>query len=101
MAKHATHDVQGCLFLEDQFKRAISESAIALVKDELKTKLIEAYAAIGRANQHILAVMPHAKDGNAWAGAVNRAKKSIDEAAPKITTAKKALLEFLGTESAA
>jgi len=101
VAKYATHEVQGCLFLDEQFRRAIEEGAIALVRDDLKSQVIEAYVAIGRANQHILAVMPHAKGGNPWAEAVGRAQRSITDAAPKIIGARDALLLFLGTEKGA
>ena len=98
VAKCATHEVQGCLFLDEQFRRAIEVGAVALVRDELKCQVIEAYVAIGRANQHILAVMPHEKGGNPWAEGVNRAQRSITDAAPKIIGARDALLAFLGTE---
>jgi len=98
VAKCATHEVQGCLFLDEQFRRAIEEGAVALVRDELKCQFIEAYVAIGRVNQHILAVMPHEKGVNPWAEGVNRAQRSITDAAPKIIGARDALLAFLGTE---
>jgi hypothetical protein len=101
VARYATHEVQGCLFLDEQFHRAIEAGAVALVRDDLKSRVIEAYVAIGRANQHILAVMPHAKGGNPWAEAVNRAQGSITHAAPKIIAARDALLAFLGTEKGA
>jgi hypothetical protein len=101
VAKCATHELQGCLFLDEQFRRAIEEGAVALVRDELKSQVIEAYVAIGRANQHILAVMPHEKGGNPWAEAVTRAQRSITDAAPKIVAAGDALLAFLGTEKGA
>jgi hypothetical protein len=101
VAKYATHEVQGCLFLDGQFRRAIEEGAIALVRDDLKSLVIEAYVAIGRANQHILAVMPHARGGNPYAEAVDRASRSITDAAPKIIAAQDALLGFLGTEKGA
>jgi restriction endonuclease len=98
VAKYAKQEDQGCLFLDEQFRRAIEEGAVALVQNDLKSKVIEAYVAIGRANQHILAVMPHEKHGNPWAEAVNRASASISDAAPKIMAARDALLSFLGTE---
>ncbi len=101
VAKYTTNEVQGCLFLDEQFRRAIEEGAVALVRDELKSQIIEAYVAIGRANQHILAVMPHAKSGNPWAEAINRAQQSLTDAAPKIIAARDALLAFLGTEKGA
>ena len=101
VAKYANHEVQGCLFFDEQFRRAIGEGAIALVQDSLKSLIVEAYVAIGRANQHILAVMPHPRTENPWAEAVQRAQGSITLAAPKIIAARNALLAFLGTEKGA
>jgi hypothetical protein len=101
VARYPNHEVQGCLFLDGQFRRAIEEGAVALLRDDLKSQVIEAYVAIGRANQHILAVMPHERTSNPWAEAVNRAQRSITDAAPKIIAARDALLAFLGTEKGA
>jgi hypothetical protein len=100
VAKHETDEGQGCLFLDSQFRNALSRGSIALLKEELKAALIQAYAAIGRANQHVLAVMPHERSGNPWAEASNRAQASIHEAGPRIASAKRALLQFLAQEPA-
>jgi hypothetical protein len=99
VAQHTEPNALGCLFLEEQFRRAIREGAIATLKEELKTVILDAYTAMGRANQYISGVMVHQPDGNAWAGAVNRARKGVMEAAQAISTARDALLLFLGAEA--
>jgi hypothetical protein len=40
----------------------------------------------------------HPPNSEAWANAVNLARKSVKESAPKITAARDALLCFLGSE---
>lgn len=99
VAQHTESDALGCLFLEEQFRRAIREGAIATLKDELKTVILDAYAAIGRANQQVAGIMVQPPNSNAWANAVNRASESVKKAATQITGARDALLSFLGSES--
>lgn len=48
---------RGCLFLEEQFKRAISLGSVAILHDDLKKVLIDAYVAMGAANQRFLSAM--------------------------------------------
>ena len=74
------HQFQGCLFYDEQFRRAIREGAIATLRDDLKTQILAAYVAIGRANQQISAVMIHPPRGNAWAEAINRAGEGMVQA---------------------
>jgi len=95
VAQHSSHDVHGCLFREEQFGRAIREGAIATVNEELKRQILDAYVAIGRANQHIMSVMAQEPRGGGWAAASNRAADSITKTGPKIETARRTLLEFL------
>jgi hypothetical protein len=98
VAQHTESDALGCLFLEEQFRRAIREGAIATLKDELKTVLLDAYAAIGRANQQGAGIMVQPHGGNAWANAVNRAGENVQKAASQISEARDALLHFLSSE---
>jgi len=101
VGQYTEPDNLGCLFLDEQFRRAICEGAIAALKDELKPAILEAYAAVGRANQQISGITMHAPSSDAWANAVNLARKSLKEAAPKIFAASDALLRFLGSEASA
>jgi len=98
VAQHTEPNALGCLFLEEQFRRAIREGAIATLKEEIKTAILDAYTAMGQANQYISGIMMHQPDGNAWAGPVNRARKSVMDAAQAISTARDALLLFLSSE---
>jgi hypothetical protein len=88
---------QGCLFQEEQFKRAVREGSISILEESIKTSILDAYVAIGRANQHISSVMIQQPPGNSWATAINRASDSICKAAPKIQAARDRLLEFLSS----
>jgi hypothetical protein len=99
VAQYLSHEEHGCPFQTDQFSRAIQEGAIAVLDESLKKAIIEAYVAIGRANQHIFSVMKQEPTSNPWAEAVNRATQSIHAAAPKIEDARKTLMHFLGTDA--
>jgi hypothetical protein len=56
VSQHGTSAGVGCLFLDDQFRRAIREGAIATLVDDLKQVILEAYRAMGSANQAISAI---------------------------------------------
>jgi len=99
VAGHNQQDQQGCLFLDEQFKKAIQDGAIAVLKTELKKAIIEAYRAVGQANQHIMAIMRHPVHSDPWAEAVNRASNSTAAARPLILKAHDALLGFLQDET--
>ena len=94
-------DEPACLFANDQFWRAIHEGAISIVHPELRDAILDAYVAMGKANQEIPAIMRHERGGNAWAEALNRANPHIREAGPKIEAAQEALLRFLSSEQPA
>jgi len=98
VSKHTARDVQGCLFMDDQFRRAIEQGAIAILKEDLKHALIEAYRVIGRANQHVLSIMHHEVESEAWARAVNRASTSIHDAKDHLVDAHDVLIEFVRSE---
>lgn len=56
VTQHGTHAGVGCLFLDEQFRRAIREGAIAMLVDDLKRVILEAYRLMGSANQAISAI---------------------------------------------
>lgn len=99
VAKRTARDVQGCLFMDDQFRKAIEQGAIAILEDDLKHALIEAYRVIGRANQHIVSITHHEVESEGWARAVNRASSSIHDAADPLESAHDDLLQFLKSET--
>lgn len=88
----------GCLFLEEQFRRAISAGSIATLRDSLKRLLIEAYFAIGRANQHVSSAVGHTGKSDPLQESWHRAAGSVSACAEPISKAHSALLEFLGSE---
>lgn len=91
-------DVQGCLFRDDQFKRAIQAGSVAILQDEIKKNLLEAYFAMGSANSLIHSAWQHPKGSNPWAEGVNEASKRITEAGPRIAGALAQLQKFLQPE---
>lgn len=97
VAQHSSPDDIGCLFQQSQFLRAINEGCISILVEELKTKILEAYAAIGICNQLILAAINQPL-GNSRNTAINSAQNKILNAKPKIELAKDELLKFLSIE---
>lgn len=91
---------QGGLFHDEQFRRAIRQGSIAILRDEIRETVLDAYAAMAAANGVSQAAWMHPKGSNSWAEGVNEATQRIREAAPKIATASTELLKFLGSESA-
>ena len=98
VAVHTTHDRIGCLFLEEQFRKAISMGSIATLRDDLKGLLVEAYVAIGRANQHLPGAMGQTMKSDPLQESAQRAVNSIAACSGPIKKAHSALLDFLGTE---
>ena len=76
--------------------RAIREGAIAVLRDELKQVILEAYRLIGRENQRILAL--HTDNLNARAQRGNTIMRQMQEVEEMIGRAHYQLLLFLGSE---
>jgi hypothetical protein len=98
VSKYAGTYEQGSPFLDDQFKRAIQQGAIATLQDSLRISIIEAYVACKKANQLFSTVTQQAYGSPSWGEASNLAGKAITEAGPKIAAAWSALVRFLGSE---
>jgi hypothetical protein len=98
VAEFNSPDEQGCLFLINQFLRAIQEGAIATLNDEIKISVLEAYQAMGRANQLIAGAAALAHGTELQKHTQTVAMQAIDSANPKIAEAKKVLLKYLGHE---
>ena len=58
-----------CPFLDGQFQRAIQEGALALLADELKSTVCEAYRTMRLANYHLTVLAPVRYDGGQGPGA--------------------------------
>lgn len=91
-------DAQGCPFRDDQFKRAIQSGSVAVLQEEIKKDLLEAYFSMGAANSLIQVAWQHPQGSNPWANAVNEASKRIKEAAPRVGAALAQLRKFLQPE---
>jgi HNH endonuclease len=98
VAARTTHDQIGCPFLEEQFRAAIRTGSIATLREDLKEFLIEAYVAIGRANQHVSGAVGQTMKSDPLQESAQRAVNSIGTCAGPIKKAHSALLDFLGTE---
>jgi hypothetical protein len=90
---------QGCTFHKEQFLRAVHEGSIAILREEIRDAITEAYVAMGAANRMIETAWTHPKESNPWANGVNEARNRITAARPKIESAKTELLRFLATEA--
>lgn len=96
ICEHGTHAEVGCMFLDDQFRNAVKQGAIATLIEELKRSILEAYRVTGVANQAISAIYvfrPGLNDPK------NLASDAVVQARPKLIAARDALLRFLSAES--
>jgi len=101
VAANADSTDQGCTFHAQQFLRAIHEGSIAILREEIRDAVTQAYVAMGAANRLIETAWTHPKGSNPWANGVNEARDRIVAARPKIESAKSELLKFLATEATA
>lgn len=92
-AQHPLGNEPNCMFLDDQFRRAVSEGSISILEDSLKKSIIEAYTAMGTANQVITSVLNTPRGTNLWSPGT--AHKASVAALPKIEAAKELILKFL------
>lgn len=88
----------GCLFLVNQFQRAISEGSISILVENLRNRILDAYTEIGISNQLISAAINQPL-GRTRDKAIEVAQEKILDAKPKIEKAKDELLRFLGTDA--
>jgi ribulose kinase len=89
---------QAALFADEQFRRAIQQGAIAILEPNLKQKILDAYAAMGQANNRMAAEANQDAGTRVSSLAVDAAVSAIREASPKITMALSQLLSFLTAE---
>lgn len=84
----------GCLFQEARFLRAIQHGSIAILKDEVRTAVIDAYRAMGYASPAIAATSQQPV-GLPMTTMRKGARERLIKARPKIKEAKTQLLVFL------
>jgi hypothetical protein len=94
-------DVLGCLFSDDQFRRAIAAGSVSMLREDIRGALLEAYFAMGSANSFIQAALQHPKGSNAYNTGVSVASDRIKKSAPLISSARGALQTFLQPEESA
>ena len=88
----------GALFADEQFRRAVSHGSISILEPNLREKILNAYAAMARAN-HRMTAEANQDAGTRVSGlATDEAQRAIKEAKPKIAAAYDQLLLFLGSE---
>lgn len=87
----------GCLFQLDQFLRAIEYGSISILKDEVRTLIIDAYRTMGSANTKIQAMWTQSP-GKGASEAHTAGRRAIGLASQRIKAARDCLLQFLGTE---
>ena len=68
------------------------------MNEDLKILILEAYRAIGRANQLIPRALSQGRTSILYSEYMGWAKEAITEAQPKVEGAWRALLQFLGSE---
>ncbi len=85
---------QSCRFHDQQFLRAIHQGSISLLRDTIRTLILEAYRAMGAANGAMEKVIHRQNIEQASGGA----KIAINAALPRIEAAKQELLKFLSNE---
>lgn len=98
IAAKAELNDQGARFHEEQLLRAIQGGSIAILRDEIREAVLDAYVAMAAASQIVDAAWKHPNGSNPWAAGVNDATRRIKEAQPKIAQAKDKLLKFLAAE---
>jgi hypothetical protein len=98
VSQQSTASDLGCLFLDEQFRRAIREGAISVLNEDLKQLIIEAYVAMGNANQLIYAMSQIPRGSNNWLASGQDASNRVAQARDKIQTAKEELIQFFASE---
>ena len=89
------YPVLGCLFLDDQFRRALASGSVAVLRPPLKESLLATYRVIMKANN----LIPQAAAGNRDAEA--QVVAVLADAESKIRGTHMDLLSFIGSEEQA
>ncbi|HLG14818.1 MAG TPA: HNH endonuclease signature motif containing protein [Blastocatellia bacterium] len=97
VAEAEAEDNIGCLFIDDQFRRAIRDGAISTLNDVLKMAILEAYRSMGRANQLIDRALEAAPGTIHESPVYGAAMDSVAQGKGKIQEALSALVAFLSS----
>jgi len=96
VASHSVEGKHGALFLITQFERAIQEGMVAVLEDDLRTAILDAYVAMSGANCAITAESQQTARDRGDGHRSTNATQALREAAPLIDTAYNSLIRFLG-----
>jgi hypothetical protein len=88
----------GALFLDTQLRRAIQEGMVAMLEDSLRTSILQAYVAMSRANQLIVAETRQNTRERGEGHVRANANKALSDAESLINQSYDSLLRFLGHE---
>jgi hypothetical protein len=88
----------GCLFHDEQLRRAIREGSIAILNDELKQVILDAYADMGSVNQRVAGLLSQPYHSTSRESGTREVREAITSMRPKIRAAMNALLEFLRSD---
>jgi len=98
VAHSADADSPGCSFRQNEFDRAIREGAVAILHDDLKRSVLDAYVAIGSA-EHSLHMLRSQTDTMHQNRSRQECAERIKKVAERCKAARASLLQFLGHEN--
>ena len=99
VAEHTSTDNWSCHFHDEQFRRAIQSGLIAILYDDLKDSVLEAYHLMGIANQMVSNASLVFNSSSEKNSAVKNAINSVSKTKSAIDKARNALLNFLGQKN--
>jgi hypothetical protein len=88
----------GCLFIDEQFRRATHDGAISTLREDLKLVILAAYRAMGRANLLVPKALTTPNTEIFYNTHMTKAEEAISAAKPLIEQAHTQMLKFLGSE---
>jgi hypothetical protein len=92
-------NLKGALFNDEQFRRAIAHGAVATLENGLKQAILDAYAAMSRSNQLVLAAINQDVHGQMIQMRQGEADQAQKLAVLKIEAAHRSLLDFLSSDA--
>jgi len=98
IAARSNDSEQGARFHDGQLRRAIEMGSIAILRDDIRESVLEAYVAMDAANQIVDSAWQQPMSSESRAQGVREATRRIREAQPRVAKAQDELLKFLATE---
>jgi hypothetical protein len=97
VASNSPMEQRGWMFKEEQFSRAVREGVIAMLDEDLRRTISEAYVAISLANERVHAELHQDCNDRSLGFRTKDALAALAAAPAEITKARDSLLAFLGT----